>query len=101
MDAMLPMNLLTTDITLPFATIDDISLKYNPKADIPTDISFKKYCQVYQSSIAIDVGDSKFFQQSLTNYNMYLLFDFKCNSDVANKATFNNPDYSTADFMNE
>jgi hypothetical protein len=56
---------------------------------------------VYQTNTELDIGDSKFFQEQLTNFDMYLLFDFKCDSEVINKTSFCNSPNITDMFVNE
>ena len=101
MGGNLPMNMLNTSITLPYATISAISLNYNPYSSIPSFVRQPNICKVYQASINIDTSGNKFFEQQISNYDMYLLFSFNYDPEIISKTTFNNESSETNNFLNE
>lgn len=93
-NANLPPNIFSAFLELPFADVKDISLSYVASAKIPDWIVQKDSCKVYKTSFSIDTNESKFFEQVLTEYLMYLEFSFDVNSDVINDS---NIDVSQSD----
>jgi hypothetical protein len=101
MNGFLPMNILTTNVTLPFATINNISLNRDPNVTIPANIKLKEQCEVFQASFNIDLAGNKFFEQQITNYDMQMFFNFGYDSEIVNKTTFTNKPEVTNSFLNE
>jgi hypothetical protein len=93
--------MLNANVTLPFATVDTISLNLNPYAPIPKTINNFDDCSVYQTSISLDTSGNKFFDQQITNYSMYLMFAFNYDSEIVSKAAFNNENSETSNFLDE
>jgi hypothetical protein len=71
---------------LPFVSLTSYTLDRKNDPVIPVDINQKEYCKVYHLNMTIDTGDSDFFNQILTEYNMYLKFSYSMDMDVLNDA---------------
>jgi hypothetical protein len=53
---------------------------------IPDWVIQKEYCKIYKTTFNIDTNESKFFDQTLIEYLMYLEFSFDINTDVINNS---------------
>jgi hypothetical protein len=84
-------------VELPFATISDYTLDLKNNAAILDSVTQKEFCQVYHLGITIDTADSNFFNQILTDYNMYIKFNYSMDIDILNDAKMN----MTDDKMNQ
>jgi hypothetical protein len=97
----LPMNMLNVNVTLPYATIDTISLNCNPYLAIPKFVNQADECSVYQASFNVDTAGNKFFDQQISNYDMYISFSFNYDPEIVSKTTFSNEPDTTNDLLNE
>lgn len=86
-NATLPPNIFNACLELPFADIKDIQLLYVASGNIPSWVTQKENCKIYKSTFSIDTNESKFFDQILTKYLMYLQFSFDINTNVVNNSS--------------
>jgi hypothetical protein len=97
----LPPNIFTSNLELPFVSIKDVGLVYSQSATIPDWVVQKDQCKIYKATFNIDTSESKFFEQMLNEYLMYLEFSFDINSDVINNSHIDVPQNDLDNFINE
>lgn len=99
LNANLPLNMLEFSLSLPFGKIDNVSM--SQLIDQKENWNKHPHYQTFHSTFEIDVSTANFQNQKLTNYQMWMNFNFNINSDIVNNNDFSSSNGNLNWFIRE
>lgn len=97
----LPLNVFSLDLSTQFSELTGLNINVTTLEYVPDWIVQKNYCTAYSLTFNIDTNDSKFFEQILTNYDLYFNFKLEVDSQILSNAKLELDQNEFDEFVNE